>query len=221
MRSRDAVSREMTVSSDPVSRMKSWSRPPLTLACTMILSCSSVKGIVWSMFWSCSSMSTGCLSPNDIEEVHLGAGPCGLLAAVLVGKQVDVVAVRVGGLRELAQPLVDVADQGVNLTVTRCAGRGGERHVEGLVQTAGRGERAGHAEAGARDESGACATAIAIRAIGFVEESCRPQRVAIERDGFRIVGRDLPECLGFAPGASELGDLQRGANRSLCGHERQ
>jgi hypothetical protein len=68
MRSRDAVSRESTVSSEPVSRMKSCSRPPLTRAWTTILSFTSVKGIVWSMFKSCSSMSTGAESPNESRK---------------------------------------------------------------------------------------------------------------------------------------------------------
>ena len=122
----------------------------------------------------------------------------------------------VGGLREAAQPLVDVADEGVDLTVTRSARRGDERHVEGLIQTAGGGERAGDAEARTR-RLRFLREAIPIRAIGFVEQSCRPERVAVERDGFRIVGRDLPERLGFAPGPTELGDLQRGADAPFAG----
>ncbi len=68
----------------------------------------------------------------------------------------------------------------------------------------------------ARDESGAIARRVAIRAIGFVEESGRPQRVAIQRDRFWIAGRERSECLGFAPGPSELGDLQRRANRAFA-----
>ena len=53
---------------------------------------------------------------------------------------------------------------------------------------------------------------VAIRAIGFVEESSRPQRVTVERDGFRIFWCERLERFGFALGTRELGDLQRGTN---------
>ena len=102
----------------------------------------------------------------------------------------------------------------MNVAVARCDGRGGERHVEGFVETAGRGERTRHPKAGARG-IGSERHCVAVRAIGFVEESGRPQRVAIERDAFRVAGRERLECLGFTLGASELGNFQRGANRAL------
>ena len=56
---------------------------------------------------------------------------------------------------------------------------------------------------------------VAIRAIGFIEESSRPQRVAQQRDGLRIFWCERLECCGLALGAREVGDLQRGANRAL------
>ena len=151
-----------------------------------------------------------------VEEVDLRAGPRRLLAPILVGKQVDVIAVRVGRLREPVQPFVDVADQRVDVAVARRAGRRDERHVERLIETARGGERARDAEPRARRVR-RLREPIAIRTIGFVEESGRPERIAVERDRFRIGWRELSERLGLASGLAELGHFQRRADAALTG----
>jgi hypothetical protein len=45
---------------------------------------------------------------EGIEELDLSARPCGFLAAIFIRKQIDVVAIGVGSLRELMRALVNV-----------------------------------------------------------------------------------------------------------------
>ena len=99
--------------------MKSCGRPPLTRAWTTILSATSLKGSVWSVAQILIVDIDRCDVAERVEELDLRAGPRGLVAAILVGQQVDVVAIRVGGLREAMEALVDVTGERVDLTVAR------------------------------------------------------------------------------------------------------
>ena len=131
-----------------------------------------------------------CDVAERVEELHLRPRPRGLVAAILVGQQVDVVAIGVGGLREPMEALVDVADERVDLTVARSGGSGGQCCIERLVQLAGRGQRSGQTKTRAR-RARRPLDARSVLALGFIEETGGPQRVGVQRQRLGIVARQL------------------------------
>ena len=116
---RAAVSREMTVCSDPVSSTKSICGPLLTLALTMIFSLITRNGMVCSLPADAGSMLQRRARAERAQEAHFRARPCGFRAAVLVRQQIDVARVRVGGFFVALHPLVDRADGVMELGIAR------------------------------------------------------------------------------------------------------
>ena len=116
---RAAVSREMTVCSEPVSSTKSISGPRLTLALTMIFSLSTRNGTVCSLPAEPASMLSGGRDAERAQEAHFGARPRRFRAAVLVRQQIDVARVRVRRFLVAPHPLVDRPDRVMELGVAR------------------------------------------------------------------------------------------------------
>ena len=127
---------------------------------------------------SSSSISTGVHALERLEELHLRARPGRLVAAVLVGQQVDVVGVGVGRLVEAVQPFVDVADGGVDLAVARRGGRGRQRLVERLRAACCAWPANGPGRSARATTRGDCVSARVVGAVGLVEQAARPERVA-------------------------------------------
>ena len=147
---RAAVSREMTVCSDPVSSTKSICGPRLTRALTMIFSLSTRNGIV------CSLPAEPWLDverrprAERAQEAHFGARPRGFRAAVFVRQQVDVARIRVRRFLVAAHLLVDRPDGVMELGVARIPVERRLRRVERVVQLVARGEAAREAVQRAR-----------------------------------------------------------------------
>ena len=76
------------------------------------------------------------------------------------------------------EPLVDVADERVDLAVARAAAEAASACVERLLELAGRGQRPCEAEPGARRARGSMASARSVLDVRFIEQARRPERVA-------------------------------------------
>ena len=157
---RAAVSREMTVCSDPVSSTKSICGPRLTRALTMIFSLSTRNGTVCSLPADAGSMLHRRPRPERAQEAHFGARPRGFRAAVLVRQQVDVARIRVRRFFVPPHPLVDRPDRVVELGVARI-----------LVERGLRGRRAPRSACSARR---GCAPGRAARARCRARSPARP-----------------------------------------------
>ena len=128
----------MMVSSEPVSRTKSWALLPLMRARTTTLSLTRRNGSVCRTARSASIDLDQADALERVEELHLGARPGGLVAAILVRQQVDIAAQRGGGIVVAIQALIQLAEQGVDLAVARRGRRCGESDVERFIQLAER-----------------------------------------------------------------------------------
>ena len=182
---RAAVSREMTVCSEPVSSTKSISGPRFTFALTMIFSLSTRNGTVCSLPAERRIDLQRRPRAERAQESHFGARPCGFRAAILVGQQVDVARIRVGRLFVALHPLVDRPDRMVELGVARDPCRAPPAPVvERLVQLVARREAARQAVQRA--------AVIALERqrvlkllLRFFEQPDRPERVGVDARSIR------------------------------------
>ena len=140
-----------------------------------------------------------------LQEADLRTRPRRLLAPVAVREQVDVVGVCVGSQVELVSPLVDVTDRCVDFSVPRGRRNGRERLVQRLGQAILRGERPRHAESCTR-RLGIHDLGVAVRLIGLIEQTRRPERVAIQCQGFGIRREIGHKPVGFLLRHHELRD---------------
>ena len=183
MLARCAVSREMTVSSDPVSRMKSCVPAAVHLAPAR-RSCRPRAGTA-----SCAASVEVLLI--DVDRLRVPRTPSrnftcdrvhdALSLRSLFGSRLMKLCVGVGGLVEPVQPLVDVADLGVDLAVAR-------RHAPAPPAPRSAPRRASCASPAtapmpnrARDDSVLIDSACAIHVVRFIEQADRPERVRVER----------------------------------------
>ena len=150
------------------------------------------------------------------QEPDFRARPVGLLAVIFVGQQIDVV--RVGRRRffVFVHPLEDRADRVMNLEVARREPQRRLCLVHRLVEPAPRRHRSRQAVVAAR-EIGHLRERRAVAGLGLVEESRRPQGVAVERRRVRAVRIRLHQPLRLPPREVEFRDAEGRGNDADSG----
>ena len=142
------------------------------------------------------------------QEADLRARPRGLVAAILVRQQVDVVAVGRGGLFVAAHALEDRADGVMHLVVARRQLERRLRLVQRFVELVLRRQRARQAVVAAR-QIRRQRQRVAELLVRLVEQARRPQRVGVHREHFGVARRLLLQRGGFALRLDELAEPQR------------
>ena len=96
----------------------------------------------------------------------------------------------------------------VNFQVARRESQRGLRLIHGVIEVAS-GEKGSRHPVKASRQLGLDPEGLAIAALRLLEEPCRPQRIAIERNRLGVERRGLDQHLGFAARRFEFGDPQR------------
>ena len=145
------------------------------------------------------------------QETDLRARPVGFLAVVLVRQEVHVVRVRAGRFLVLVHPLEDRPDGVVDLQIARRQPQRQLRFVHRLREAAARRQRARPAVMAARQVRRRLQGRV-VQRFGFLEESRRPERVAVERHRLRVSGLGAMQLVRLPARELEIRHAQRRGN---------